>query len=446
MNQERYVAAIEVSSSKIIGVVGRTRGTGHLDIVAIEQEKGVEFSRHGIIQNLEEASLRVARIIEKLERNPGVAPRRIRGVFTGLSGRSMRNITVVVDEALPVDTEITDDIINTLRNRAQATATDSSLEVIDVIPQSYKVGRVVTPNPRGAVGDHIEATYDLIVVRKEMRRNLERTIPDKLGIEIDGLVVTALAAGQIILSEEEKRLGCMLVDMGAETTTVTIYRNGHLEYYATIPLGGRNITRDITSLNILEERAEELKITSGNAISRETPSTLNYNGIKMSDVSNRTVARAEEIVANIVEQIHYDGLTDKDLPGGIVCIGGAAKLNGITDLLSQKSDLKVRRGQLPAYIRIDDIKGSNTDLLQVASILYAGAMDSDIESLELPHKEELPPTGTPNPEEEKEVKKDKPGSEPPLKIRSNGLFNKLGSKLANLFGGNDTEDDSDLLD
>ena len=82
----------------------------------------------------------------------------------------------------------------------------------------------------------------------------------------------------------------MLVDMGAETTTVTIYRKGCLRYFATLPFGGRNITRDITSLNVLEENAEDIKITSGNAIPRDTASSLNLNGVKLSEVSNLIVA------------------------------------------------------------------------------------------------------------------------------------------------------------
>lgn len=382
-----------------------------------------------------------ARIINRLEQRPGVAPRKIKSVFVGRSGRSLRNIPTEVSINLPDDTEITDDIINRLRSDALRTAIDNSLEVVDAVPRIYKIGKSETHSPKGAVGNCIHATYDLVVCRPELKRNIKRTLTDKLHIETEAFVVTALATGHLILTPDEKRLGCMLVDMGAETTTVTIYRKGSLCYFATIPLGGRNITRDITSLNVLEVKAEEMKLTSGNAIARESTSSLNINGVKLSDISNLVVARAEEIVANVVEQMEYAGLKESDLPGGIICIGGGSRLQGITDLLSQQADLPVRRGQLPAYVRIDDINAVNSEISQVVSVLYAGATLSNRECLEIPARQEIPEIGTkPAPEvavEDVEPAEKKPG-------RTGRLFNSITERITRLFGNPD--DNSELIE
>lgn len=438
---ERYIAAVEISSSKIIAAVGKTSGAGQLDVIAVEQENCVDGVRYGIIQNLEETALMTARIINRLEQRPGVAPRKIKSVFVGRSGRSLRNIPTEVSINLPDDTEITDDIINRLRSDALRTAIDNSLEVVDAVPRIYKIGKSETHSPKGAVGNCIHATYDLVVCRPELKRNIKRTLTDKLHIETEAFVVTALATGHLILTPDEKRLGCMLVDMGAETTTVTIYRKGSLCYFATIPLGGRNITRDITSLNVLEVKAEEMKLTSGNAIARESTSSLNINGVKLSDISNLVVARAEEIVANVVEQMEYAGLKESDLPGGIICIGGGSRLQGITDLLSQQADLPVRRGQLPAYVRIDDINAVNSEISQVVSVLYAGATLSNRECLEIPARQEIPEIGTkPAPEiavEDVEPAEKKPG-------RTGRLFNSITERITRLFGNPD--DNSELIE
>lgn len=438
---ERYIAAVEISSSKIIAAVGKTSGAGQLDVIAVEQENCVDGVRYGIIQNLEETALMTARIINRLEQRPGVAPRKIKSVFVGRSGRSLRNIPTEVSINLPDDTEITDDIINRLRSDALRTAIDNSLEVVDAVPRIYKIGKSETHSPKGAVGNCIHVTYDLVVCRPELKRNIKRTLTDKLHIETEAFVVTALATGHLILTPDEKRLGCMLVDMGAETTTVTIYRKGSLCYFATIPLGGRNITRDITSLNVLEVKAEEMKLTSGNAIARESTSSLNINGVKLSDISNLVVARAEEIVANVVEQMEYAGLKESDLPGGIICIGGGSRLQGITDLLSQQADLPVRRGQLPAYVRIDDINAVNSEISQVVSVLYAGATLSNRECLEIPARQEIPEIGTkPAPEvavEDVEPAEKKPG-------RTGRLFNSITERITRLFGNPD--DNSELIE
>lgn len=437
MSEERYIAAIEISSSKIIAAVGRTSGDGQLEVIALEQEKEADAVRYGVIQNLEETSVRVARIIDRLEHRPGVSPRQIKGVFVGLSGRSLRSITTEVSLNLPEDTEITDDILSRLRNDAMRSAIDNTLEVIDAVPRIFKVGKAETHSPKGAVGNFIQAIYDLIVCRPEIKRNLTRTIPEKLGIRIEGFVVAALATGHLILTPDEKRLGCMLVDMGAETTTVTIYKKGCLRYFATLPFGGRNITRDITSLNVLEENAEDIKITSGNAIPRDTPSTLNLNGVKLSDVSNLIVARSEEIVANIIEQMEYSGLKEADLPGGIICIGGGFKLQGMTDLLAQQSNLPVRRGKLPSYVTLDEVKSSSYECEEVVSVLYAGATLSDRQCLEEPERQELPSTGIPAVEEEEEKPKPKPKKE-------NRFMQGMARRIANIFSG--PTDNSELID
>lgn len=439
MSEERYVAAIEISSSKILAEVGIIHDNGRLEVVACEQDKGVEGVRYGVIQNLEETYLRIMHIIERLERRPVVSPRKIKGVFVGLSGRSLRSIPTKVSIMLPEETEINDEILARLKRQALETALDSSLEVIDAIPRTYKVGNLATSSPKGTIGNSISACFDLIVCRTEMKRNLVRTLNEKLGLRIEGVIVTALATGQLILTAEEKRLGCMLVDMGAETTTVTIYREGHLNYFATLPLGGRHITRDITSLKILEERAEDLKLSSGNAIARDNMSTMNINGVKMSDLSNLVVSRAEEIVANIVEQISYAGMSDKDLPGGIVCIGGGAKLNGMLDLLSQQSGLSVRSGSLPSYIRLDDMKTHSSDVVEATSVLYTGAVNSEVECLEVPRGEELGINGTVGEEPEPEPEPRKPRQKKATWL--SGLVNKMGG----FFSGPE-EDDSDLLE
>ncbi len=441
---DRYIVAVEISSSKIIASVGITSGDGRLNVIAVEQEPAIEAVRYGIIQNLEETSLKLGRIISRLEQNPNIAPRKIKGVFVGLSGRSLKSIPTEVVQNLPDETEITTEIIDRLKSEAMHYPIDSSLEVVDAVPRIYKVGNteIHSPNsPKGRIGNRIEATFDLIVCRPEMKRNISRTLSDKLGINIDGFVVTALAYGHLILTNDEKRLGCMMVDMGAETTTVTIYKDGCLQYFATIPLGGRNITRDITSLHVLEEKAEEIKLQSGKAIINESGSSLNINGLKQSDVNNLIAARSEEIVANIVEQMEYAKLNEAKLPGGIICIGGASRLPEMMELLRKQSGLPVRRGELPDYVTISDTKAAKTENIEVVSVLYAGSTLSNVECLEMPASEDIPINGTTKntPEHQPKVPEGGP------KKRRSGWMSNFQTRIAEIFKA-PSEDDSDLID
>ncbi|MDE6683435.1 MAG: hypothetical protein K2J87_08420, partial [Muribaculaceae bacterium] len=199
----------------------------------------------------------------------------------------------------------------------------------------------------------------------------------------------------------------------------------------------------------LEDKAEDLKKTSGDAIARDSVSSLNMNGVKMTDVSNMVVARAEEIVANIIEQIAYADMKEKDIPGGIICIGGGSQLRGMLELLGEKSKLPVRRGQLPSYIRLEDnSKAPALEIIEVASVLYTGATNINAECLIVPQRQDLPENGQPHPDDiiiEEEEKRRKRGSEKKPKKKGPSLMDKLSNKLSSFFTGSE-DDDDDIIE
>lgn len=435
MAKDKYIAALEISSSKVIGAVGIAGKSGQLEIIAVEQEKSSDTVRYGQIQNIEETFNLTNYVLERLERRHNIAPREITGVYVGLSGRSLRSISIDVSLSLPDDTDISEAIVDRLKTKALEADIDSSLEIVDAVPRMFKVGKEETHRPVGMMGNTISATYDLIVARPAIKSNLKRVVKDRVGLDIKGIVVTPLATAAIALSEQEKKLGCMLVDIGAETTSVAIYKGDHLVYFATLPLGGRNITRDLMSLNELEEKAEEFKLNFGNAIAPMTQSQEKIGKHRLSQISDLVVARAEEIVANIVEQVRYAGLTDKDLPEGIVLCGGGARLNGIMDLLMKFSSLKVRMANLPSSVRITDPNGQGLESLEVASIMYAGSemADEDTECLEIPA---TPPQETqPVNQEENENEEDE--NPQPQKPHKPGFIKQLFVRMFTPLGEDD---------
>lgn len=431
--EDKYTAAIEISSSKIIGAVGIMRKEGKMDVLAVEQERCINYVSMGFIQNVEETAHRINRLIEKLEKkvsSPG-AQLRITKVFVGLSGRSMRSISVDTHVSLPEDSIVSKEIVAQLHEQACHQPLDGTLEMMDCVPRIYLVDKRETPQPEGWVGSSVEATFDLLVSRPELKKNILRTFSKLPNLEVAQFIITPLATGQLVVSEDQKELGCMLVDMGAETTTVIIYRSGALNYYATLPMGSRNITRDIMTLKVSEERAEDLKLTAGNALPPTQRSTLDYHGVKQSDVSDLVVARAEEITANIMAQVQYAGLTNEDLPRGIILIGGGSKLNGMEELLRNLSDLKVQKGEFPSYINMVDSKVPTVETLEVVGVLYAAASYSDVNCLEKVQHAALPDDGEPNeePEEKKPAKPKKPtkqeGSPSSFGIRLSALKDRI---------------------
>lgn len=169
----------------------------------------------------------------------------------------------------------------------------------------------------------------------------------------------------------------MLVDCGAETTTVSIYKGGVLLYLATIPLGSRHITRDLTTMSLTEERADEIKRAKGDARPEESvsggPEEVDY-----SRYNAVIAARTAEIVANINAQPSYAKISMEDLASGIVIVGGGSMLKGFAETLSAMTSRGVRRGSLPPMVKILGSKITTSEDLDVISLLYELAIRGNI--------------------------------------------------------------------
>lgn len=137
-------------------------------------------------------------------------------------------------------------------------------DILEVAPQEYKVGINLLADPVGVPSDHIEGRFLNIIARSSVKQNIDKCF-HQAGIEIADYVISPLALANAVLTNSERRSGCMLIDFGADTTTVSVYKNNILRHLAVIPLGGSNITKDICSQQIEEEDAEELKLKYGNA-------------------------------------------------------------------------------------------------------------------------------------------------------------------------------------
>ncbi len=387
---ERFIVAIEIGSSKLRGAVGTADDMGMTDVLAVEEEKLTGSVRYGCINNVE-ISNALSRICERLEQYPRVAPRQIKGVYVGLGGRSMISAQVDVEARLPAEMEITREMIADLRARA-ARNVSSERDVADVVAVRYTVDNRQQANPVGCYGTSVGARMCVVTCATVIKRMIRRVLSERLGLEINGYVTRPLAEGAISLTDDERRQGCMLVDFGAETTTVVIYKDGAPVYVVTLPLGSRNITLDLKKLNYIEERAEEIKKVSGNAMGSDSP-RYGADGIDYSEVNNYVHARAAEIVINILAQIEYAGLKSSDLPGGIIIVGGGARLRGFTELLAQQSKLKVRMGTIQSSVRISDPGVNPGENIDIISILAAAAKMPPAECMDEPEPVDEPEDG-----------------------------------------------------
>jgi cell division protein FtsA len=388
--EQRYIVAVEIGSSKIKGAIGTYDNSNTLTVLALEEEKltGDELGdsvRYGVIQNVDKVTGSLGRILRKLESWPNVAPRHIKSVYTAVGGRSTLTSSVEVSQQHADDVEITEAYYTQLKHDAVQKG-PADRDIIDVVTREFLINNMsYKSNPVGLLGSNIKATFNLVTCRPALRRNINRVITERLGLNINGYIPRSIAEANLVLTDEEKRLGCMLVDFGAETVSVAIYKNGTLAYASTLPIGSRNITRDLMTLNFTEERAEETKKVAGNADTQDQASRRkNPDGLDYSEINSYVAARAGEIVSNILEQITYAELKAAEIPGGIVVVGGGAKLKGFCNLLTAQSNMKVRVGTPSGLIRIGDARIQAADSVDVIAILNEAARMGATECTERP--------------------------------------------------------------
>lgn len=385
--QPRYISAIEIGSSQIKGAVASVDPeTGRITVVAREQVHASGCVRYGWINNVEEAGRLIEQIIDRLESNPRVAPARIRATYVAIAGRSLRASAHDVTLRLDDERKITADTLARLAKDARESfVTDN--EIVEVSPRHFVIDSGAIANPIGAYSRTLSATYNVVTCRPQMLRNVNRVFDSlRSRLHVAGIVILPLAEADLVLSNDECRVGCAMVDVGSDTTSVVVYKDDELRYLATIPMGSHHITRDLTSLGITLEKAEAYKLNNGHALGH-SQSVDGMESDRQYDVEadNILSARIEEIVANIVANIGYSNLTPGDLPRGIVMVGGGSYLRGFDELLRQESGMSVRRGRPDDRMRLEAtpaIAERSVDIL--ATLMAASHINTGVQCLEQP--------------------------------------------------------------
>mgnify|MGYP004444332251 FL=1 len=364
-----YVIAIEIGSSKIRAALGTIDATNTLSIKAIEEEILSESVRYGQVRNVMQVSETIRRITTRLQSRE--SSHTIAGVYLAFGGLTMRSERRTQQRMFPNEQQIVQTHISDLTKDVAATQIPNR-DIVEVQPCEFYVDRRKTTNPVGNYGRSIDGVFTLISASSSLKKNLERVF-ENLSLKVLGYVVRPIAEANLVLTSDEKRAGCMLVDFGAETTTVVIYKDGNLVYLNTIPLGSRHITLDIMHVCHIEEQAEQRKRSLSQLSGNANAQSIHFDAMAekdLTEIKNLVNARTGEIIANILEQIRFAELKNDDLPAGIIVVGSGARLHGFNDRLATVSRLPVRTGLMNnKMVRITDSRIDTTNAIDVISIL-----------------------------------------------------------------------------
>ena len=355
-----FIVAIELGSTRISGVAGKKNADGSIQILAYASEKSLGCIRKGTIFNLDKTTQLISVVIGKLEERLNAS---IKKVYVGVGGKSVRSIRKQESKKLNEDTRISQALIDEMmKSNKELPLIDQ--EILAIEPQEYKIGSSqLTTEPVGIATDRIEGNFLNIIGRNTLRSSIKQCFRQAgEGYEIAECIVSAQALAQVVLTPGERRSGCILVDLGAETTTVSVYRNNKLRHLAVIPLGGNNITKDICSQKIDEEEAEQVKLTFGSAYTApsDNPDDANKQlsldgrvSIRAQLLEDIVEARIEEILENVKNQVVLSDYSEKLLSGAVLT-GGGANLANMEEAFKRiiKTD-KVRTALKP-NVELDD--------------------------------------------------------------------------------------------
>ena len=343
MAAKDFIVAIELGSSKITGIAGKKSMDGSIQVLAVVREDATSCIRKGVVYNIDKTSACLTNIIKKLKT---LLKSEISQVYVGVGGQSIRSLRNVIVKTLPDDTIIAQDMINELMDNNRSMSYPD-LEILDAATQEYKVGTQYQIDPVGIQSNKIEGNFLNILCRKSFYRNLNKCF-ENAKIAIAEMYLAPIALAQSVLTEAEKRSGCMLVDLGADTTTVSVYYKNILRHLVVIPLGGNNITKDIASLQMEDSEAEEMKLKYASAYTEnaeiEPDKTIAIDAernIDMQTFVDLVEARTNEIIQNAWRQVPQE-YNDK-LLGGIILTGGGSNMKNIKKAFTNITNIqKVR--------------------------------------------------------------------------------------------------------
>jgi len=352
MAKEEIIAALEIGSSRISCVIGRITPQNNIEILEGSQlqTKGI---KNGIVIDIDESAYTIKKVIEQSEEK---IDKFINSVYVGIRGQHIETIhnrgVITISRS---DKEITpEDVVNVIEvSKAIHLANDR--EIIDTIPQEFSLDKQRgVHNPVGMEGNFLEVQSYIITASTLCLNNIDKAIA-KEGFDVIEHIYSLLAVGNVVVTDEEKELGCLLIDIGGQLIGITIYAEGNIKFNAELAIGADYITRDISyALKTSINQAQYIKENYGIAFSSLVKDD---HEIEFTGVDGRTIRkisikyladiispRVEEIFEKINDLIQTTAYSDLFIPGGIILTGGGANLSGMKDACEKIFNVDTRIG------------------------------------------------------------------------------------------------------
>lgn len=377
MAADDMIVGLDIGTSKITAAIAEYDDHGELEIIGIGTAPSSGL-RRGVVINIE-ATLRS--VVDAIEHAEQMAGREVKRVVSGVAGSHIeglnsRGVVAVTGKGR----EITTGDVERVIEAAKAVSIPMDREILHVIPRDYVIDEQGgIKNPLDMIGVRLEVEVHMITGSVTAAQNLVKCV-NRAGFEIQQVVFSSLAAAEAVLSDDEKDLGVIVVDIGGGTTNVLVYRDGAPYHSFVLPVGGAQVTGDLSiMLKTSTESAEKIKREAGCAYEPlvEDGEPVIVPGVggrppiqaSRSQVCQVIQPRMTEIFRMVRERLDRQRLLDR-IAGGLVLTGGGANLPGVVELGQDIFNLGGRIGQPGRYGGLGDEYQSPEFATAVGLVLF----------------------------------------------------------------------------
>jgi cell division protein FtsA len=357
MPKPDIVVGLDVGSAQVVAVLAqRDPETDALQVLG-GARRACRGLKGGVVINIDETAQAVARAVEEAE---GLADLvgATKSLLIGIRGAHLQ--TFNHHGAMNIartDKEITPEDRDQVVENTKAVPISPDREIVHVIPQDFILDRQSgVPNPVGMEASLLEVDVHIVTASQSHLNNVWKAIA-KAGFQVEEPIYGLLAVGDAVVSPEEKDLGCVLLDLGGQTTGIAVYAEGAVRFTKELVLGADAVTHDLShALRTSLVEAQKIKERDG-AASRsladgnleETLEYLSVDGrttkrIKRQGLVDFISPRIEELFTVVQEELRNSGFGDRVAGGGVILTGGGSLLKGMAGAAEQILELPVRHG------------------------------------------------------------------------------------------------------
>jgi len=382
MPKERIITGVDVGSSKIAVIIASVIPEERISVIGVSSvpSRGI---KKGVVVDIDEAVEAIAEGLEAAERMAGCA---VSSAYVSVDGKHISSLNSHGVVAVSAESsEISEEDVGRVTEAARAISIPNSREIIHVLPRGFVVdSQDGVKDPIGMSGVRLEVETDIISGSTTVMRNLVKCV-QQVGVDVEDLVFCGLAASEAVLSDTEKELGTVLVDIGGGTTQIVVFTNGSPVYSAVLPIGGGNITNDLAvGLRASLEDAERIKIRLAERGLKESEEKkdeidisdlgLEVKSIPKSLVQNIIEARLSEIFSMVGLEIKNSG-QQGNLPAGLVVTGGGAGTLGLDEVAKKVLRLPLRVGQPTGVTGLIDEVSTPAYASSIGLVIYGSYIE-----------------------------------------------------------------------